>query len=197
MSKINYFCKSAALCMAIFPLGFLTPAIAADCKTMLGELIAYSQIGRVGNCEGSFNALYVKLASNRTDNHYVSYAEGWLPRKRLGACMPGKFPCYPSSVEGELVQQFSDRVSKVFPDANCPSGLVCPGYDQNFSASKMDVLGVKFQTNSTMILTLKSWGGAVQSVPLSCSGGMMYGIKDGTLWAASFKKGVFENECLK
>ena len=196
MSKINSSLRNAALCATVFSTGLVAPAFADDCKPLLSKLVAYSQNVQIGNCMGSFNALYVKLASNRADSHYVSYAEGWLPRKTLGICLPGK-PCYPSSLEGDLAQQFSDRVSTVFPEATCPPGLVCPGYGQNFSAEKKDVLGARFLTNATMNLTLKSAGGTVQTVPLSCSGGVMYGTIGGTLWTVSFKKGVFENDCVK
>ncbi|MBF0300566.1 MAG: hypothetical protein HQK51_17765 [Oligoflexia bacterium] len=176
----------------------LNLAMAADCTSLFNGLFSYAQKATFGNCSPKFNAIYVKMSTNRSDSVYTSYAEGWLSGKVFGIALPGH-PAAPSSLNGDATQQFSDRIRDGYKYTDlhaAPGTLIIPS-KQNFSVWAQDSLAISIASNSTATLTLKSWGNGKISIPVTCDAGMMYGIKDGTMYTFSFKKKVYENTCIR
>lgn len=164
----------------------------ADCSALFNDLHNYAQTPSIGNCQPNFNTIYVKMATNRSDNRYVSYAEGFTTEKTVEE---RRFPLFPS-FGGTLNQTFSDRIKGVY-ETRCDVGAFCLPLRQNFVSSAADQLGANFYNNS-VILTLKSWGNGRTSIPLTCTpSGIMYGEKDGTFFTFSFQKTIYENTCIK
>ncbi len=164
----------------------------ADCSVLFNDLHSYAQTPTIGNCQPNFNTLYVKMSTNRSDNRYVSYAEGYTTEKIVSG---GRFPLIPS-FGGTTQQLFSDR-SKAIYETPCNSGEFCFPTQQIFSSSMADLLGMTF-TEGGVVLTLKSWGNGKFQIPLTCTpSGMMYGEKDGTMFTFSFKKTIYKNGCIR
>jgi hypothetical protein len=165
----------------------------ADCSALFNDLMNYAQPPTIGNCAPDFNTLYLKMATNRSDDRYISYAEGYTTQKITGRI--GRFPLIPS-FGGALTQTFSDRSKGVF-FSQCQAGQLCFPTMQNFSVAAADQLGVSFFDGS-VTFTLKSWGNGTFSVNLACTpSGMMYGEQSGTFYTFSFQKTVYKNSCIK
>lgn len=155
----------------------------ADCTALFNDLYNYMQSPTVGNCQPNFNTLYVKMATNRSDNRYISYAEGYMTQKAAG-------------FNGTLTQTFSDRTKGVYY-GQCSPGQLCFATTQNFTVSAADQLGLNF-TNGSVMLTLKSWGNGTMNVNVACTpSGMMFGEQSGTFFTFSFSKTVYKNQCIR
>jgi hypothetical protein len=151
-----------------------------DCSSMFNDLYSYAQQSTTA-CNTQFNAIYVKMVTNRNDSKYAFYAEGWLSQKNNN----------PSSLSGDLTQQFSDRTEDIA--CYCGSGdFITESVIQNFTQSNADILGVNI-SNNNVTFTLKSWGNGTYSVPLTCRDGMMFGVSDGVSYTFSFAKKVYQN----
>jgi|GEM_PF-6038421 len=166
----------------------------ADCSALFNDLYNYMQAPTIGNCQPNFNTLYVKMATNRSDNRYVSYAEGYITGKG-GAGRIGRFPLMPN-LNGTLTQTFSDRTKGIY-FSQCSSGQLCFPTTQNFTVAAEDQLGVNL-SNGSATFTLKSWGNGTFNVNLACTpSGMMFGEQDGTFFTFSFAKTVYKNQCIR
>lgn len=188
MVRINRGSLLFVIGMMAMSSGFLR----ADCSALFDDLYNYAQTPTIGNCQPNFNTLYVKMSTNRSDNRYVSYAEGYTTQKVTST---GRFPLIPS-FGGTARQLFSDRSKDIY-ETSCNPGEFCLPVNQIFSTSLADQLGMSF-VNGSVVLTLKSWGNGKFSVPLTCTpSGMMYGERDGTLFTFSFQKTVYKNGCIR
>jgi hypothetical protein len=124
----------------------------ATCNPLLKELDLWLAAGHE-------HEVQFALASNRS-TLVVSYATGYLTSVGTGQHNGGR------SLIGRGRQYFSDRYSK--------SALLQP-----FSALATDQLGVAISvTNGGAVeLTLKSWGGALVSIPsVTCANDVLYGF---------------------
>jgi hypothetical protein len=188
---MRFFLK-ISLSLFAFLLANSNMALAADCAALFNDLHSYTQTPTIGNCRPNFNALHVKMATNRNDGRYVSYAEGTTTERFTGDF---RFPLNPS-FGGTTLQTFSDR-SKDYYETRCEPGSFCFPTKQNFAATAADQLGLTFNSGK-VTLTLKSWGNGKITIPLACTdSGMMYGEKDGTFFTFSFQKTVYENTCIR
>lgn len=88
----------------------------------------------------------------------------------------GRTITFPATMGGTgLVQLFSDRYAA--------------GY-QRFDKNQPDQLGISFNANGRIVITLQSWGnGTVTVETASCANNMISGFSsDGTLWSFAFNK---------
>jgi hypothetical protein len=154
---------------------FSTAALAdASCVVLMNDLAAHAEIAPT-QCARKYNTVAVKMASNRSDSKYVSYADGVLYKKQaLQQISPPKVLI---TLSGDSNQTFSDRTI-----------LALTTHPQNFDANKSDILGMTFSGDGNVELVLKSWGNGKITMNGICLKNMLYAEKDNTLYTFSFQK---------